>query len=375
MERTDKALKPIRNIGNAEIYAGDNLYADIPHTLAGILEDGQILLLYDRGTKESADKTAAELKGYGYRVSEHDIAEHVVPEEYCRLVFGVGAGSVAEACAKAAAALDADCALYVTAPSCASLLAGGRVRHVYLDKSTLNSCPRECVAAGWGLVLSQAMDKFEDYFGEKVLAQGKCVETAVRELRPDADETALAVKLLEMSAEDNARGQRDKTASATAAELLACIARSRGKKQRLYGEYKFIAACALGVFYSSFLASPAIDTMPPADHDTALGELALLTGESREKLTQSIDFFDVNAYFRINYILSEYRVDLLEKLSGIDLRSCERRWRRLYDDAGYWLKGAVTARDVMRAMALAGETCGGLLHYAAATGFCERMLA
>lgn len=375
MERTEKALTPVKNIGNAEIFAGENLNAAIPHTVAKILEDGQILLLYDGGTKSAADATAAELKGYGYRVSAHDIAEHIVPEEYCRLVFGVGAGSVADACGKAAAALDADCVLSVTAPSCASLLAGGRVRQVYLDKSALDRCPRECVAAGWGLVLSRAMDRFEEYFEEKVLAKGKCAESAARELRSDADETALAVRLLEMSAEDAVRGRREKTASETVAELLACIARSRGKKPRLYGEYKFIAACALGVFYSSFLASPAIDTMPPADHDSALGELALLTGEPREKLTQSFDFFDVNAYFRINYILSEYRVDLLEKLSGIDLRSSERRWRRLYDDAGYWLKSAVTARDVMRAMALAGETCGGLLHYAAATGFCERMLA
>lgn len=88
-----------------------------------------------------------------------------------------------------------------------------------------------------------------------------------------------------------------------------------------------------------------------------------------------VDFFSVNEYFRISYVLGEYRLDLFDKLAVGDMRSVERRWRRMYDDAGYWLKSALTARDVLGAIALAGEECEGLLAYITATGFCEGMTA
>ena len=50
------------------------------------------------------------------------------------------------------------------------------------------------------------------------------------------------------------------------------------------------------------------------------------------------------------------------------------RWRRMYADAGFWLKKAFTARDMLRAMELAGEMSGGLLGYMSATGLFAAML-
>ena len=62
-------------------------------------------------------------------------------------------------------------------------------------------------------------------------------------------------------------------------------------------------------------------------------------------------------------------MDLLSELSSADLGGAERKWRRMYDDAGFWMKSAFTSADMIRAMALGGELSGGLLALAAATGF------
>ena len=67
-------------------------------------------------------------------------------------------------------------------------------------------------------------------------------------------------------------------------------------------------------------------------------------------------------------------MDLLSALSSTDLGGRERRWRRMYADAGFWLNKAFTARDMLRAMELAGEMSGGLLGYMSATGLFAAML-
>lgn len=370
MERVaETALRVKTVIAGADVFAGDGILGSLPVTVAQLLEDGLIFLLYDKGTEEIAKSVCEDLKGYGFRVSAHDIAENYRAEEHCRLVLGVGAGKVAEETKRVAKSLGVECVLVVTAPSTDCYLRGGGVKQVYLDGHVLDCCPTQCTAAGWGILLSAPVTRFEDYFNEKVLACARGGKSSAEVPTTECDNTELALRLLEYGACNGDDGASDEVA-----RLLAAIAVEKGKKPRLHGEYKFLAACTLSVFYSSFLSSPAIDTLPPADHDGALEELSRLTGTPHEKLVHSFDFFDVNSYFRINYILSEYRLDLLDRLSTLDLRSSQRRWRRLYEDAGYWLSGALTARDMLRAMSLAGETCKGLLNYAVAAGFCRRLV-
>lgn len=62
-------------------------------------------------------------------------------------------------------------------------------------------------------------------------------------------------------------------------------------------------------------------------------------------------------------------MDLLEKLAGIDVHGMQRFWRRLYDDAGYWLKSEISASETLSCMALAGAVSDNLLGYAYASGF------
>ena len=66
-------------------------------------------------------------------------------------------------------------------------------------------------------------------------------------------------------------------------------------------------------------------------------------------------------------------MDLLEKLSGIDLHGMQRFWRRLYPDAGYWLKSEISAKEMLHTLALAGAQSDNLLGYAYASGILKKI--
>lgn len=370
-----------REIGGAKVFAGEDIIPSVPATVAEIVENGRVLLLCDKGTARVASDVAAELKSGGFRVSAHDIRDGFEPEEQCRLVLGVGAGSVAEKCKETARQIDAECSLVLTAPTSEKILSGGGISQVFLDKRVLSCCPRRCYAAGLGILLSRPVVEFDRLFDGKILSsRADCPTAAVpREL----DAASLAVELLSTGAKDDeyaasAAGEgkslRPSPCDAVG-EILSLIARKKGKTPRLRGEYAFITACALKRFYTLFLSSPSIDTLPPADNERILSRLVSLTGRDRAGLLEMFDFSDINSYFRISYIVGEYRLDFIDRLSAIDLAASERKWRRTYDDAGYFLRGALTAREVTEAMALAGAVSGGLLHYATTTGFLDRVAA
>ena len=61
-------------------------------------------------------------------------------------------------------------------------------------------------------------------------------------------------------------------------------------------------------------------------------------------------------------------MDLLDKLESANLRSVSRTWRRIYEDAGFWLKSELTTDDMLFAMRLAGYLSDNLLGYAYAIG-------
>lgn len=370
-----------RDIGGAKVYAGEDIIASVPPTVAEIVENGRVLLICDRGTARIASDVAAAMKGGGFRVSAHDADEDFVPEEQCRLVLGVGAGRVAEKCKSLARELGAECALLLTAPTSEKILSGGGISQVYLDKDVLAACPRRCYAAGLGILLARPVVEFDRMFDGKVLFSAR-TENEPSALVRDPDAAALALALLSLGADDDAfaTGAGDKkilrpSPCDAVAEVLSRIALSKGKTPRLRGEYMFVTACALKRFYTLFLSSPSIDTLLPVDNDAALSRLAALTGRDRAGLLEMFDFCDVSSYFRISYIVGEYRLDFIDRLSAIDLAAAERKWRRTYDDAGYFLRSAFTAREVTEAMALAGTVSGGLLHYAATTGFLDRVAA
>lgn len=353
---------PTEKIGEAEIYTGRELLAALPEAVDGMTGGGRVLLVRDGEGREAAGRAEELLKGFGFRVTAKDAADADEAEECCLLSLGIGGREAAEAAKRAARKLGAECALFPVVPCEDGLLKGGGVRAVYLDDDVLDSSPADSRAAAAGIVLSVPVRKFEDAYAAKVLAE-KPVNEWDFSFSEEEPLSSCALKVIRTGAAEGVY------APDVTADMLRSIACARGRAPRRKGEYVFVAACALAAFYKAYLSSPAIDTLVPADHGAALDEIARLTGGEKGKLMQAFDIFDVSGYFRINYILGEYRMDLLSELSSADLGGAERKWRRMYDDAGFWMKSAFTSADMIRAMALGGELSGGLLALAAATGF------
>ena len=353
-------------VGETEVYTGRALRESLAEYLDALAGGGRVLVTWDGEGGNEAKRTTEALRGFGLRVTEKPDADVCEAEENCLVVLGVGGERAASAAKRAAADRGADCVLMPVIPCEDGLLAGGRVTAVCLDAEVLEGAPRDSLAAAAGILFALPLRRFEDVYAEKVLAEPHAEERVSAPSEGDGIADT-AVKVMRAGAS----GRR--YAADVTAEMLRLIALSKGKKPRRKGEYVFVAACALAAFYKAYLSSPAADTLIPADHCRALDELVRLNGGEEGNIIQAFDIFDVSGYFRINYILGEYRLDLIAELAGAELGTSARRWRRMYEDAGFWMKSAFTSGDMIRAMALAGETAGGLLGFASATGVFDAM--
>ncbi len=355
------------SIGKTAVHIGEDV--GVVHALFDEIEQGAVCVLHEEEFSSEAEEVCAQLKRVYriFRASEEDISggEARVPE-HIRHIVGVGTAPAAEACKRLARQMGIGWSLYFAAPSTDDVMCDYPPNNVFIDKNVLLNCPFRHLAAGYGILFSQRLASFERFFSKRVLAIDSGEEA---EYEGADDAVQLALKLLEISSL-----KRGMDSAELMARLLKAIAAKSGRKARLIGEYKFLSSCLISTFYGAFLGAPSIDCMPPACLDDALDVLSYL-GIKEDIPAKKVDFFDANAYFRISYILSEYRMDLLERLEGQKQRSCQRFWRRLYPDAGYWLKSEVTRADMLGAMSLAGAFSDSLLGYAFASGITARFRA
>lgn len=360
-------------VGETAVYSGRGIVNEIPDVINNVFSDGFICVLYDANLRSVAEMIASVLKRKGYRVLFSGIGDEKQLPEYVRFVLAVGAGKAAACAKKLCSVLNIDFDLFLTAPTSDGLLRVKAPKQVFIDENIMLNCPKRCVAAGWGIILSQHVVNFERYFSNKVLTENDTFDDGkplLKDLPLDADNLALAIRLLELS-----HLKKGTDSAEIMAALLYESAKKKNKKPRLPGEYKFICASALSAFYSAYLTSPAIDVMPPIERDAVFDSLFERCDIKRSNIDKSIDFFDCNRYFRISYILSEYRMDLLEKLTGVELHTLQRFWRRIYTDAGYWLKGALSVKDITNALCAASVISDGLLGYLGASGLTANFCA
>ncbi len=354
------------DISNVEILVGEGVVS-LKDSIYSFFKGGFISVLYDVNLKDYGEELAREICDSEHRTLSTCLVSEI--PDYTRLIVAVGTGSIAYEARRKATELGIDVILVFSAPTTDTILTKWKnlafFNKVYLDKSLLLACPKECVASGWGIVLAEPLRYFEKYYAEKVLDEIDNIEL-FEPLSSNANNVDLAYRLLEMSqhnfVDDNAT---------IMAKVLYDSARRQGIKRRLIGEYKFVSAAVIASAYESYLSSPSIDCLLPPAHDLNLDKLCKLTGRPMEKLLKAFDIFDVDSYFKVGYILSEYRLDLLDKLKGVDFRSSQKRWRRLYADAGYWLKSTFTSHSLIEAMKLSAEIGRGLLRYMAESGLAD----
>ncbi|GEM_PF-764458 len=357
-----------RTVGNTEVFIGEKIIKEIPTRLSTVFEEGALFVVYEKDKKDMADCLMQELKKAGYRVfaggfdtAEKDRENETVCEipDYIRYVFAVGEEAASTIAKRICREKNIGWSLLLCTPTSDNMMCGICPKQVFIDSDIVNKSTKSQIASGYGIVLASKLTAFEDEFSRKVLSEDKPVKSA---FDTKCDVPELAYRLLEISDEKDGEDSAERMA-----KLMFARAVSQGKKTRLIGEYRFLCASLITAFYSAFLGAPSIDCVPPACIDDALDKISSLPFRLGNE-GKCVDFFDVCGYFRISYILSEYRVDLLEKLANIDLHGMQRFWRRLYPDAGYWLKSEISAKEALDALALAGAVSDNLLGYAYASG-------
>lgn len=362
-----------RNVKDTDVFIGENIIKEMLPRVRTVFEEGALFVVYEKEQESVATALMQEMKRGGYRVFASEIrGENYGGEgvqsadipEYVRFVFAVGEELASREAKRICEDKNIEWALIMCTPSCDEIMKGKSPKQVFIDTEVIDKSAKERVAAGYGHLLSLQFSAFECAFSSKVL--GVCKSTFAADCKGISN-GELAFLLLKLSSEKTWEDSADKMA-----KLLVAKALSEGKKPRLLGEYKFLCACLITSFYSAFLGAPSIDAMPPACRDDALDEIVSLPIDLSNE-GKCVDFFDINSYFRINYIMSEYRMDLLEKLAGIDLHGMQRFWRRLYPDAGYWLKSEISAKEMLHFLCLAGAKSDNLLGYAYASGMLKKI--
>ena len=361
-----------RTLSGAEIIAGKNVLSVIPSKITNASKEGAILVAYDKNLKEYALGVAESLRALKRRiflcVLDKDKEQEADLPDYIRYVVAVGSGYAAQKADAISRAQNVPWSMVLTAPTTDTILQGKSPKHVFIDENMMINCPKRHIAAGFGIVYSSKIAAFESVFERRVLASN-IDEILPIEMQNEMTPLSLAITLLETS-------QRRRYVDG--ASIVASILMSRAREQKrhvlLFGEYKFLASCYLIQLYSHLLSSPSIDVaLPPVKVETR-DKLLQFNCNNLVNMPKNIDFFDINSYFRISYILQEYRTDLLEKLGSLNAQKCERVWRRIYDDAGFFLKNTITVKDLKEAVFLAGSVSDNLLGYAFASGILGHLI-
>ncbi len=391
---TDFGGVQYEKIGETDVYLGENMASILPTMIPEEAKAGHVAVVYFDDLEGIALKLMTELKKSKINFYECKINSNLTSDktykdvmqipEYSRYLIGVGTGKTAALCSYVATLYNIDFALFVTAPSSDRLLMGNEklkdaktAKLVVADIDVLETCPKPLLAAGWGIALAEKLRIFEKCVATKTdnknLIQCKNGESITEtfdnelkkfsiELSPNVNELFwYVVSLSERKHKEKFTGGVD-----AFCEILELSDKSRHR-----GEYMFVAAYVLWGYYRNFLKSAADDVLLPPDKIKSMKLLEKKCGLSFNLLLKRIDFLTVNGYFRIKYIVDEYRLDLLGCLDKINYSVGQRRWRRLYDDAGFWLKENFSSKELLSIMALAGEMSKGLLGYAKATGALE----
>lgn len=333
-------------------------------------------VLSDEGGQKIADGLAKSLAESGFVVKRRILTcrgrredlKQVALTEGVKLVVAVGGVGLAGLARLIAAEYGAATVLVPTALDGEGYLAP--YVELYADNEVI-SCPppdgilfddnrlfgQESAAEGYGRVLFTALRLIDLRYlslirGERV---GKAADGLLSDvidfLNGDYSDGALKDILIKIGVTLNATTL---PRNCFANVLTACGGRG-------LGENSYLAAYITLKLYAAYLKERRTDTLLPPDIIKSLKLLEKTCGLEYNKSLTSLDIPTEDALFKAEYVASEYRDDLLADVLRPDLTKATRTWRRLYRDAGYWVKGYVTAAKLFRLLSLSAELSEGLI--------------
>ncbi len=361
--------------------------------LSKTFDKGNVLVVFDeRSSNVSDDVVRYLLKGgYFVRTAEtHGKAEELPAVDECvKYIVGVGGGGVADDARLLAKRQSVGYSIVITAPDNDNFASDGAYilnEYVYtgapdfvlIDEEVVEKSTGATAAAGYGRAFSCLVGLFDADFKKLMFARDfdeSAVNTVAESIKifeskknDDNFKTRLARLMFTISKAKNNLDMKAESADAVAKVMTE-------KFGRTFGENSFLAAYMILNVYRLYLESDATDTLIPEDIVLTLKTLEKMRVVNYNNYMSDLSVTTATDYLKQTFILSEYRREMYERLDGMDLPAVAKFWRRLYDDAGFWLKRYASSDELFKVMALASELSeGGLLKYVKRTGFFERFI-
>ena len=377
------------------IELGDNAIEKLPEVCKSIIAQCRVGIVFDENTRPIAERAESLLVRVGYRTrsfcypagfesTREQSKKLTESSEDLRLWIAVGTGSIADTVRYAASCRGNEWVLVPTAPTTDAMLYPqcdyfeNGVRTVakaippiavVADYTVLEHAPKFTVAAGWGTLMSKLMRAFDLYF-DALTDKKHCSylteafndnlleffnTQSCESLAPRICRTLIRLGLIAQLADDGDFCQGGEYFAAR------CLAYQTGNK-RLIGENAMICTLTAYCILDSYLKTSPEDLYVPASASEYFRYLDKQCGLSNVSLLRTAKS---NTSKEANiYVLKEYAGDLDEKLHSLlgNLKGSAKQFRRLYDDAGYWLGSYCTVESALRTVCAAyAATADGLL--------------
>ncbi|MDR3293963.1 MAG: hypothetical protein LBT20_07685 [Clostridiales bacterium] len=344
---------------------GDGVVEQIASVVAG----GNITVAYDGNVPyQYVNLLIRRLARAGFILTERKyeggyteaLADFLAPIEAIRLIVALGGGEFACLAAVAAQkkgikAIYFPTTAYVPDREYMWFYCGGRAVKescrafdlVLTDETLTEAANGRAKAAAVGFFLTDALGRFDRLVSE-LLTSGALNDKKYR----------YAVNCLDSI---GVKGEKQPPSSGGeygSALLSAELYRFRFPKLGL-GEGAFLFAYTLIKLYKRFLERDFCDLAPPKDYGRFVEIMTKKYGGDAVRLLRDTECRGTDEYLLRRHVIGEYRAELyaLLKLLDAELPSLLKRFKRMYPDAGYFLKEEIKGKELLECTALGVTLC------------------
>lgn len=386
-----------------KIISGKNIIKDVGTNIKDVFLSGNIAVC----TAESVAKTGCIVQDLlhknGFTVRAVTInnddkfnisdAEQVLKIPECvRFLVGIGSGSVADIVRFIANKNKIGYALVVTAPSTDSFLSsyvydsesGKKIvcnspDMIFIDEDIIDKTPNNLVASGYGRVVAQIVNIFDMQYNKFITSKKPCDEVLaelakeIHQFECNKENPNFKNRLMELLIKISYANEFLESGYTA----VDCFARLLGKYStgRTEGENSMLSGHIILNLYKCYLKTNVKDMILPPDIIKSVKLLEKSGVINYNDFIKSFNITTVDDYLKQTFILSEYRRDLFALINDIEISELARFWRRIYNDAGYWLRDYLTNNQLMRYLSLSAEMSQGcLINHIKRIGFLENYI-
>ena len=360
------------NIVTKRALITQNFKQDLLGCCEELLPSGHVALAFTLRDTALADEICAALGVQKYRVSRFSYAPGTTPSQEAaeelinaaddiRLLVCAGGADMADIVKFAAKERGLPWVLCPSTPDILSCAEGAAVLGWGAAGERVDCPPPAAVAASCALMEECAGRKKAEAYAALAAERLHCAEyecedlifgtrhktAGLRELCAAALKAEDGATLAKFSLQAALQRQKDNLSGEGGGRALARVLTAAQDDGRSVSENCFICARVLNELYIMSLAWTGADVFIPPDRAAAACTLGRLCGGDKLSLISALETGGDGD--KTAYVIKEYREDMLKILqkAAENKKEHARTFRRMYEDAGFWLGKYVRPKDLI----------------------------